>query len=123
MGDQFQGTSSGRPDKSFQLYLNQYFTMFMFPSHQQSCNLPRIAVELAPGCLPGTAHVLRVSRPPLGLKVKASPKPSQMEVGRRRETTVSCYHNGGTGDGVSEGSSSIILQVLLWDVHRVKKQT
>ncbi|WP_459919208.1 hypothetical protein, partial [Desulfocicer niacini] len=44
--------------------------------------------------VPGTAHVLRVSLHLKIMKVKASPKPSLMEAGRRREATVSCYHNG-----------------------------
>ncbi len=51
-------------------------------------------------CVPGTAHVLRVSLHLRIMKVKASPKPSLMEA---KGIVLS---QRGTGDGASEGSGS-----------------
>jgi len=52
------------------------------------------------GCVPGTAHVLRVSLQFPIMEVKASPKPSQMEA-----KGVAVLQRG-IGDGASEGSNS-----------------
>ena len=51
-------------------------------------------------CVPGTAHVLRVSLYLPIMEVKASPKPSQMEA-----KGVAVLQRG-IGDGASEGSGS-----------------
>jgi hypothetical protein len=68
------------------------------PAYPKSYDLLPLAPVIC--CVPGTAHVLRLSLQFPIMEVKASPKPSQMEA-----KGVAVLQRG-IGDGASEGSSS-----------------